>query len=60
MPTLVIMGQKRAALTTIQPPTKRDQLDVRAGSAEETVSSTSMSVATSVLQELEEEDLWDD
>ena len=60
VPASVIVGQKRAAPTTAQPPTKRAQLDMRAGSAEDTVSSASTLVATSILQELVEEDPWDD
>ena len=60
MPALVIMGRKRAAPTITQLATKQVWLDVRAGSAKDMVSSASMSAATLILQELVEEDPWDD
>ena len=60
MPASVIMGQKRVAPATTQPPAKRARPDMRAGSFEDTVSSAGMSAAASILQELVEEDLWDD
>ena len=60
MPALVIAGQKRAGPATTQPPTKRAWLDVRAEPGEDMVSSVSTSAATSILQEPEDEDLWDD
>ena len=60
MPASVITGQKRAAPATTQPPAKRARPDVRAESVEDTVSSTGTSAATQILEELADEDKWDD